>query len=112
TLTKDGPRSPLYKVWQAMRDRCSNPKHQFFHRYGGRGISVCAEWSEYTAFREGALSNGYEHRCDLSRGQRLSIERINPNGDYCPQNCEWITGSENSRRMAVSQRAKEVSHLH
>lgn len=95
-------REPLYRVWKEMRHRCSDPSNPY---YGGKGISVCPEWQEYQPFRAWALFNGYEHRPDVTRGDRLSIERINPAVGYCPENCEWITGRENSRRMARKEQA-------
>lgn len=79
----------LYGVWCAMRRRCSNPNVQEFHNYGGRGISVCQEWSEYPAFREWALSNGY--------AEGLEIDRENNGGNYEPGNCRWVTPTKNSR---------------
>lgn len=73
----------LYHVWYGMIDRCKNPKHKFYHRYGGRGISVCNEWENYESFAEWALRNGYS--------EGLSIDRINNDGNYEPSNCRWTT---------------------
>lgn len=91
---------PLYMVWKSVRARCADPSNPY---YGGKGIRMCAEWDDYAVFRDWALANGYEYRAGLSRGDRLSIDRINPAVGYCPENCEWITGRENSRRMAKSR---------
>ncbi|WP_288745778.1 hypothetical protein [uncultured Enterococcus sp.] len=71
----------LYQTWKNMRQRCNNPKRPDFKRYGGRGIRVCNEWSDYSNFRTWALSNGYD--------DSLSIDRINVNGNYEPSNCRW-----------------------
>lgn len=76
-----------------MRARCSNPGLQFAHRYVLRGIRVCREWENYETFRSWALSNGYN--------DKLSIDRINPDGNYEPLNCRWadsITQNNNTSR--------------
>jgi hypothetical protein len=76
-------RAPLYRTWSSMRERCSNPKRKDYHRYGGRGVSVCAEWDDYLAFKAWALANGYE--------QHLTIDRVENDGGYEPGNCRWVT---------------------
>lgn len=57
----------LYRVWCGMRERCNNPNHNKYDQYGGRGVNVCSEWNDYTAFRSWALSNGYDP--DAPRGK-------------------------------------------
>lgn len=80
----------LYSVWANMKDRCYNSSNHAFHHYGGKGIKVCDEWSNFIVFYNWSMENGYE--------DGLTIDRINSNSDYSPNNCEWITKSENTAR--------------
>mgnify|MGYP001558967709 CR=1 FL=1 len=81
-----------YRTWKAMNDRCRNPNSQDYSYYGGKGIKVCSEWAEnYLAFRTWAVSAGWK--------PGLTIDRINPTGDYSPSNCQWLTNSENAKKM-------------
>jgi hypothetical protein len=96
TQIKHGDRyTRLYRTWVNMNARCSNPKDKHFSRYMGRGIAVSPEWKDYIVFKSWAESNGYK--------ENLTIERINVNGNYEPNNCEWITQSENSKRAATGR---------
>lgn len=74
--------SRLYKIWGNMCNRCSNTRNPAWERYGGRGIKVCDGWKEYINFKNWALKNGYS--------DSLSIDRINNDGDYEPNNCRWV----------------------
>lgn len=72
-----------------MKQRCKNPNHQDYKYYGGKGIKICQEWrKDFMAFRKWAIANGYK--------KDLVIDRINNDEDYKPDNCQFITSSENS----------------
>lgn len=76
----------LHKIWGSMHERCERPKHTHYKDYGGRGIKVCDEWGEYLPFAEWARANGYS--------EQLTLDRIDNDGDYEPNNCRWVTVRE------------------
>ncbi|WP_326707988.1 hypothetical protein OG758_48720 [Streptomyces sp. NBC_01474] len=80
-------RTRLHSVWTNMRERCSNPDSEKYSRYGGRGITVCDEWNNFRSFATWAHTHGY--------AEGLSIDRINNDRGYSPDNCRWVTDLEN-----------------
>lgn len=87
-MTKHGgKKTRLYNIWCSIKTRCYNKNCEAYINYGGRGISVCKEWkNDFNMFREWAMCNGYS--------SKLSIDRINNNKGYCPNNCRWVTRKE------------------
>jgi hypothetical protein len=83
----------IYSIYQGMIQRCTNPMNKKYHRYGGRGIKVCKEWSmNLDNFIIWAKCNGYK--------EGLQIDRIDNDGNYEPGNCRWVTNKENCRNTS------------
>lgn len=81
----------LYRIWTGIRNRCNNPNNHSYPAYGGRGIRICKEWDDYLTFKNWAISHGYH--------DSLSIDRIDNDGNYEPNNCRWVTQREQMRNM-------------
>src|SRR4030067_2945389 len=101
----------LYGIWKNMKDRCFRLKNKFYKYYGGRGITVCPEWTNkvdgYVNFRDWALSNGYK--------EGLIFDRENPDGNYEPSNCRFLSILESNRNKTTTitmEIANEIRELY
>lgn len=106
---------PLYSVWLNIKQRCLNPNSTSYKRYGGRGITICDEWkNDFKSFYDWSMENGYQ--------KNLTIDRIDVNGNYEPNNCRWTTIEQqannkrnnhyleyDNKRLTMSQWSKQLN---
>ena len=84
----------LYRIWSSIKKRTLNPKYKQYNDYGGRGITICEEWkNDFMSFYDWAMCNGYS--------DELSLDRIDNDGGYSPENCRWTTRTIQSRNQKV-----------
>lgn len=94
--------SPTHRSWMNMNKRCRNPSSNRWHIYGGRGITICERWSGVHGF-----DNFYQ---DMgTRPKNTSLDRINPNGNYEPENCRWATPVEQRYNQRIPVKQKELA---
>ena len=85
-------KTKLYSVWSNLKERCDKPENKSYSRYGGRGITYSSEWKHFEPFYNWAIATGYK--------EGLTIDRINPNDNYCPENCRLISLASQSRNKS------------
>lgn len=85
----------IYRIHKGMMQRCYYKNKPDYHNYGGRGIEVCKDWKDVSKFSKWAFSNGYK--------ENLTIDRIDSNKNYTPENCQWITLGENSSKKRTTK---------
>lgn len=91
----------LYRIWKNMKSRCNNDSVPCFRYYGGKGIRVCPEWQySFQNFREWSINHGY--------ADNLTIDRIDGNGNYCPENCRWVTMTVQNQNKTGRKHCEEL----
>lgn len=96
-----GNRTRLYTIWCGMRQRCNNPNREAYQKwYGSKGVTICDEWNDFEVFKAWALSTGYT--------DELAIDRIDAKKGYSPDNCQWLTRSENTAKANKNHTTRKL----
>lgn len=93
----------LYNIWHSMKIRCNNKNHRNYEWYGAKEVKVCEEWLEFTPFMKWSQENGYN--------DNLTLDRMDSNGMYAPENCRWISRESNASRAAIGRSRPDIRKL-
>ena len=100
-IPQNPQRARLYSIWKGMKKRCNDKNHVSYKYYGGRGILVCKEWmDDFNSFYSWAMLHGYS--------DDLTIDRIDPNGNYEPSNCRWATWKEQGKNKRNTPKSCKI----
>ena len=105
-IPKNYKKDKLSNVYYKMKERCCNTNSKSYKNYGARGITICEEWlSSKNAFKEWAFNNGYEENFQKNGRNLLTLDRIDNDKGYCPENCRWVTQKEqqNNRKNNIAK---------
>jgi hypothetical protein len=95
----------IYDIWRSMKQRCYNPKSISYKNYGKKGVGVCDEWrSQFVPFYEWSIKNGYN--------DKMTLDRIDANGNYEPSNCRWVSYTEQANNKSNSRLLEWRSEIH
>lgn len=95
----------IHRIWANMKTRCTNANIKAYKDYGGRGITVCDEWlNSFESFYKWSIENGYS--------DNLTLDRIDADGNYCPENCRWATMKEQQRNRTNNRRITYNGETH
>lgn len=99
----------LYRIWGAMLSRTRNSNASNYQYYGARGIKVCEEWEDYEKFRSWSLQNGYNPSAQYGK---CTLDRIDTNGNYCPENCRWVDMSVQNNNQRTNKKITYNNETH
>lgn len=93
---ENGKRTRLARIWNNIKKRCYNPRHESYKYYGGAGIGMCDAWrTDFNAFEQWAVSHGYD--------DSLSIDRIDNTRGYSPDNCRWVDNKQQAMNRGTTK---------
>lgn len=95
-------KDPLYHIWKSMRGRCMCKTNSRYKDYGGKGVVISREWDDFEKFKSWSHKNGYKQSTIPNTSNSMSLDRIDSDGGYFPENCRWVTKGENSRLKTSS----------
>lgn len=102
-------RRKLRLIWRLMKQRCDCTHDKNYHRYGGRGIKVCPEWYDFDNFMDWAYEFGYDPYAPY---MQCTLDRIDNDGDYCPENCRWTTLKEQTKNTSRNHKLTYKGETH